>query len=298
MNPKDAAARRHDRLAFLCEVFSRAVRRGCLALTLCACGTAVQVSQQATGPQAGGVHRESPSRCRADRAYVSAGAVSLSFEKLDLSFTEPLRYTVVVDVGAFCMDRTEVTREAFGACVKAGECKLDAADLATGRSYLYRGHPNCLLVLEDTAKMRHPAVCVNLIEARAFCRARLGRIPSEAEWYRAAQGLAVLDEPSANEFDVAWQSEDGGRTWPVGTHSDDVSQSGVADLIGNVGEWTFSTTYPGVPRSVSERAQWAGWFRERVAGQPEHFRTRTRATAADPDARLPNVGFRCVYPFE
>ncbi len=80
------------------------------------------------------------------------------------------RRTVHVD--AFYIDRTEVTVAAYKACVRAGACTLDP---------LVGGVPG---YLRDDL----PMVQVTWPEAADYCRWRGARLPTEAEWERAARG--------------------------------------------------------------------------------------------------------------
>jgi formylglycine-generating enzyme required for sulfatase activity len=77
-----------------------------------------------------------------------------------------------VHVDAFYLDRTEVTVAAYRACVRAGACALDP---------LVGGVPG---YLRDDL----PIVQVTWPEAADYCRWRGGRLPTEAEWERAARG--------------------------------------------------------------------------------------------------------------
>ncbi|HPH96568.1 MAG TPA: SUMF1/EgtB/PvdO family nonheme iron enzyme [Anaerolineaceae bacterium] len=106
--------------------------------------------------------------------------------------------------------------------------------------------------VEGTAK--HPVVNVNRADALAYCK-WLGetyrttyRLPTEAEWERAARGVDGRIYPWGDSFDP-WrcntlESAKGGTT-PVGSYSPaGDSPEGAVDMIGNVWEWTNSLMAP------------------------------------------------------
>ena len=94
----------------------------------------------------------------------------------------------------------------------------------------------------------HPAVGVSWDEATAYCRwlsertGRPYRLPSEAEWEKAARGADGRRYPWGDDFDAArcnGVSSDLGGTMPVGSFSPmGDSSCGCADMAGNVWEWT------------------------------------------------------------
>ncbi len=101
----------------------------------------------------------------------------------------------------------------------------------------------------------HPVVVITWYEAVAFCRwlsEEIGqevRLPSEAEWEKAARGTDGREWPWGNEFDAALCNVGDtriGTTSAVGCFPGGASPYGVLDMAGNVWEWTRSlySEYP------------------------------------------------------
>ncbi len=97
---------------------------------------------------------------------------------------------------------------------------------------------------------KHPVTWVSFEDAEAYCLWKGGRLPSEAEWERAAHGAQPALYPWGDEFDPnranIWQAGRRG-TAPVGSYPLGASRFGVEDMAGNVFEWVndFFHPYPG-----------------------------------------------------
>lgn len=200
-----------------------------------------------------------------------------------------------VGLSAFHLDETEVTVQRYRACVEAGVCNqngFDAAACTWGRA-------------DDLL----PINCVSFAQAQRFCEWTGARLPTEAEWERAARGDDGRRYPWGNDEASCVNAvvAEGARRAcsrqgpePVAT----VGQSGPYghhDLAGNVWEWTAdwygpsfysesSTTNPRGPAGGGERVvRGGGW----MAGDPSSVRT-THREGAEPDTHSPTTGFRCA----
>jgi len=136
-------------------------------------------------------------------------------------------------VAPFWLDTTEVTADAFAACVIARAC--DATDFACADATY--GVPG---------KGDHPINCVDWFQAEAFCRWKGTRLPTTEEWEWAARGGDRgttypwgNDEPSSQ---ACWKTD---GTCVVGSHSAGDPPFGAHDLAGNVWEWTSSESVGG-----------------------------------------------------
>ncbi|MBB5350921.1 formylglycine-generating enzyme required for sulfatase activity [Haloferula luteola] len=151
-----------------------------------------------------------------------------------------------------------------------------------------------------------PVVGVTWPEAQAFCRASGGRLPSEAEWEYACragsdgvfpQG-AWLDPAQANYgYDEAGRKVGRGALCPVGSYPSNAF--GLADMLGNVCEWTadgWHAHYEGAPRDGRAWTEGALPGRRVIRGGAwDHLPRVLRASWrdwAEEDARWDNLGFR------
>jgi len=145
-------------------------------------------------------------------------------------------HTVYVD--EFQMGKYEVTNRQYYQCVKAGICSAPLNKTYTTHEY-----------------ERHPVTNVIWHDARTFCEWVGGRLPTEAEWEKAARGTDGRTYPWGNSIDCSFANYYGkdngasaciGDTTEVGIYKSGKSPYGLYDMGGNVLEWvsSLSMSYP------------------------------------------------------
>ncbi|MEO8902590.1 MAG: formylglycine-generating enzyme family protein [Polyangiaceae bacterium] len=142
-----------------------------------------------------------------------------------------------VTVRGFLLDKTEVTNSKYLECVAAGACKPYRDNVARG----FGAGPEA-----GFRGAEQPVVGVSWFDAGAYCAFRGGRLPSEAEWERAARGddarkYAWGSTPPDSEHLACFGRKVGAKgatTMPVASYPDGRGPYGHYDLTGNVWEWT------------------------------------------------------------
>lgn len=134
-----------------------------------------------------------------------------------------------VTLPAFYLDLTEVTNEAYQACIVKGLCPAPDPKNANANRF------------GPDARFRGPKQPVSSLgwdSARAYCAWVGKRLPREAEWEKAARGADARKYPWGNEEPTPARGVFGGSvTGEVGAHPRGAGPYGHLDLAGNVWEW-------------------------------------------------------------
>ena len=200
-------------------------------------------------------------------------------------------------VSEFGIDRTEVSRSAYRRCSEAFVCDPSRVSSVDVR----------------IAAPNQPVAGVTWRDAYRYCRFVGGRLPTEAEWERAARGHDTRDFPwgvvpdgrRANHGLVAGgpsEHDDGYRyAAPTAAFASGVSPWGLFDVAGNVWEWTSDRWDPDAYRAtrrVDPRGPETGGQRVIRGGSWRSPRFQLRVTHRRPmheSGAEPDLGFRCAY---
>jgi serine/threonine-protein kinase len=219
---------------------------------------------------------------------------SYSYSGMTAQFSS---YDVFLD--SFWVDKYEVTNQQYALCVEAGVCSPPYNAYSNTR-YDYYTNPEY---------ENYPVVNVDRGMAKVYCNWVGGRLPTEAEWEKAARGTDGREFPWGNywsgekpgNFDD-YQGVDenyNGDTMEVGSYPEGASPFGAMDMVGNVWEWVADWYHPAIfatepsdnpsgPAYGEEHLIRGGSYRTGISllareGYDKYHRTG-----------LEEIGFRCV----
>ena len=208
-----------------------------------------------------------------------------------------------VYLSAYYMDKHEVTNGQYKKCVEAGRCKEPVYKNSLSRDRYY-GNP---------AFSGFPVVAITWFEANTYCEWVGGRLPTEAEWEKAARGTSIKAYPwgdqnpncdLANSYDNASGDVCVGDTVKVGSYPDGASVYGVMDMAGNVWEWVEDWYHPDYYHKsplVDPPGDESGVFKIIRGGSFDYSWSKLLIAYKSnhrPSKRHLGYGFRCVSPIE
>jgi formylglycine-generating enzyme required for sulfatase activity len=201
----------------------------------------------------------------------------------------------IVDLDVFYIDLYEVTNVFYKACVDSGDCEPPMKTNSNTRSK-YFDNPE----FDD-----YPVIYVNWEMANIYCKWREARLPTEAEWEKAARSPEGHIYPWGEEINKFFANYNfsGGDTTPVGRYESGRSVYKAYDLAGNVWEWVadwYDDEYYGIlPENVEDpqgpltdmeyRVLRGGSF----SFNDNYLRTSKRYRKL-PNESSKDVGFRCA----
>jgi ergothioneine biosynthesis protein EgtB len=244
----------------------------------------------------------------AGKVEIPAGPAGIGARFEDLSFGWDNEFSLTeVTVPAFRIDGTPITNGQYLGFVEDGGYRR--SELWSDEDLVWRGHEAMehpivwelldgrwmyrtlfdRLPLEDVADW---PVYVSLAEARAFARWRGERLPTEAEYHRAALGFGEAGPADR-------RGNFGFRHWaptPVGTHPEGASAWRVQDLVGDGWEWT-NTVFAGLPGFTANIPGYEGYSADFFDGKHYVLKGGSWATADEIIRPSFRNWFQAHYPY-
>lgn len=207
---------------------------------------------------------------------------------------------------AFWIDKTEITNAMYRRCVEAGQCKTPVPRSSETRNSYYA----------NRQFNNFPVINVSWDDAYAYCAWAGRRLPTEAEWEKAAS----WDEMNQQKLTYPWGGDNSiscslanynghtagceNDTTQVGSYESGASPYGVLDMAGNVWEWVYDNYDPGfyddpgtdlnpqrtIANSDYRVVRGGSWS---DSADILHAANRFRV---DENTQQNNLGFRCVLP--
>lgn len=257
-----------------------------------------------------------------EMVLIPAGNFVQGYDAIDALDNEQGAHQVCLP--SYRIDRYPVTRGAYREFIDAGGYRQKRWWSETGWHWL-KNYQNLLIAGRSPqplywqswpANDRHPVCGVNWHEARAYARFCGKRLPTEAEWEKAARwnprnnqsqlypwgDASNLSKSDAPDVLPCNYNQHVGKTTSVGAFPQGQSAFGCDDMLGNVWEWTASTfqAYPGFTSFPYEGYSSSYFDRQHYVLKGGSWATRPWALRASfrnwyhPHVRQIFAGFRCA----
>ena len=194
-----------------------------------------------------------------------------------------------VSLNAYWIDQVEVTNSMYAQCVRAGGCGAAPQDVKSSTRNTY---------YNDSLYADFPVIYVTWNQADAYCIWAGRRLPSEAEWEKAARGTDGRTFPWGNNVPTSNLMNRTSDTTKVGSYPAGASPYGVLDMEGNVGQW-LADWFGSYTSGKQNNPQGPATGSKRVyRGLPWRWRDHLAHSAfrisGEADIASDMIGFRCA----
>jgi len=219
-----------------------------------------------------------------------AGTFMMGCQGAQCAETNNWSPTHSVMLSAFSIDVREVIQSEYQACIVAGACALPAGG-----------------VYSPNRTPEHPMQNASWTMANAYCTWAGKRLPTEAEWERAARGTDSRPFPLGDQEPDCTTANIGGydpacylTSVRVGSFATDVTADGLYDMTGNASEWVadwFAPDYYGSSPATDPTGPATGEdrvYRGGSYGFVSYYARSFYRGHTKPEISAANIGFRCA----